>query len=117
MNYSLGFSFGDQKNLSNGHSFGYFFTGNYKKNNKFYQDVFFGEYQKRDAVEAYEMGAATLRSGAISTENTLLSGLLVWRIKRKIQSLNFPLIVFKMVRKRQLELTLFQIQSMILIHV
>ena len=91
MNYSLGFSFGDQKNLSNGHSFGYFFTGNYKKNNKFYQDVFFGEYQKRDALEAYEMGAATLRSGAISTENTLLSGL--FGLAYKTQNSKFKLSV------------------------
>ena len=53
--------------------------------------MFFGEYQKRDAVEAYEMGAATLRSGAISTENTLLSGL--FGLAYKTQNSKFKLSV------------------------
>ncbi len=91
MNYSLGFSIGDQKNLSNGRSFGYFFSGNYKKNNKFFQDVFFGEYQKRDGAEVYEMGSATLRSGAFTTENTLLSGL--FGLAYKTQNSKFKLSV------------------------
>ena len=75
MNYSLGLSLGNQKKFANGNTLGYIISANYKRFNDFYQDVLFGEYQKRDAAEAYEMGAATLKSGAYTTENTLISGL------------------------------------------
>ncbi len=75
MNYSLGLSLGNQKKFANGNTLGYIISANYKRVNDFYQDVLFGEYQKRDAAEAYEMGAATLKSGAYTTENTLISGL------------------------------------------
>ena len=75
MNYSLGLSSGNQKKFANGNTLGYIISANYKRVNDFYQDVLFGEYQKRDAAEAYEMGAATLKSGAYTTENTLISGL------------------------------------------
>ena len=75
MNYSLGLSSGNQKKFAKGNTLGYIISANYKRFNDFYQDVLFGEYQKRDAAEAYEMGAATLKSGAYTTENTLISGL------------------------------------------
>lgn len=75
MNYSLGLSSGNQKKFAKGNTLGYIISANYKRFNDFYQDVLFGEYQKRDAAEAYEMGAATLKSGAYTTENTLMSGL------------------------------------------
>ena len=75
MNYSLGLSSGNQKKFAKGNTLGYIISANYKRVNDFYQDVLFGEYQKRDAAEAYEMGAATLKSGAYTTENTLMSGL------------------------------------------
>ena len=46
MNYSLGLSYGDQKNLKNGHSLGYVISGSYKNDNDFYQDVFFWRISK-----------------------------------------------------------------------
>ena len=91
MNYSLGLSSGNQKKLANGNSLGYIISANYKRDNDFYQDVLFGEYQKRDASEAYEMGAATLRSGAYTTENTLISGLV--GIAYKTQNAKYKLSV------------------------
>lgn len=75
MNYSVGLSLGNQYNLSNGNSVGYIFSGTYKRDNDFYQDVFFGNYQKTNAPDDYSLGIATTRSGAYATENVLLGGL------------------------------------------
>ncbi|MFT6866522.1 MAG: TonB-dependent receptor [Cyclobacteriaceae bacterium] len=75
MNYSLGLSFGDQRNLRNGNTLGYIFSGTYKRDNEFYQDVFYGEYQKRNESDAYELGTATTRTGAYTTESVLVGGL------------------------------------------
>ena len=75
MNYSLGLSSGNQKKLANGHFLSYILSANYKKDNDFYQEILFGEYQKRDGSEVYELGAASLRTGAYAIENTLVSGL------------------------------------------
>ncbi len=75
MNYSLGLSYGDQKNLKNGHSLGYVISGSYKNDNDFYQDVFFGEYQKRNEANIYDLGTATTRIGAYATESVLTAGL------------------------------------------
>lgn len=75
MDYSFGVSAGDQINLANGNSLGYIFSGTYKKSNEFYQDVFYGEYQHQNASSAFNLGTATTREGAYTTENVLVGGL------------------------------------------
>ena len=75
LNYSLGLSYGDQRRLANGNSIGYIFSGTYKTDNEFYQDVFYGEYQRRNESDRFSNGAATTRTGAYATESVLMGGL------------------------------------------
>jgi TonB-dependent receptor len=74
MNYNLGISFGDQKKVG-ANSIGYILSGTYKTDNEFYRDVFYGEYQKRNESDIFEMGTATTRTGAYATESVLMGGL------------------------------------------
>ncbi len=92
MNYSLGLSYGDQRNLSNGNTLGYIFSGTYKRDNDFYQDVFYGEYQKRNESDAYELGTATTRNGSFSTENVLVGGLAGLAYKTRTAKYKFSLL-------------------------
>ncbi len=91
MNYSLGLSFGDQKRLAGGNSIGYILSGTYKTDNDFYQDVFYGEYQKRNESDNFEMGTATTRTGAYATESVLMGGLAGLAFKTQTSKLRMSL--------------------------
>ncbi len=75
MDYSLGLSYGNQKNFENGNTLGYIFSSTYKRGYEFYQNVFYGEYQRQNEVNAFDFGMASTRQGAFATETVLLGGL------------------------------------------
>lgn len=75
MDYSLGISLGNQKNFANGNSLGYVFSTTYKNSTVFYDDAFYGEYQRPTFPDDYELIYATTQEGAISERNVLLGSL------------------------------------------
>ena len=75
MDYSLGVTYGDQKELKNGHNIGYMFTGNYKNNTTFYDDAFFGEYQNDRNPSVLDFQRAATSEGLLTEREVLLGGL------------------------------------------
>ncbi|MCO6359337.1 TonB-dependent receptor domain-containing protein [Roseivirga pacifica] len=75
MNYNFGFTYADQKELANGNTLGYMFTGNYKNNTTFYDDAFYGEYQNDRNTSVIEFQRAATTQGLLAENNVLLGGL------------------------------------------
>jgi outer membrane receptor protein involved in Fe transport len=75
MDYSLGLTFGNQKNFKNGNTLGYVFSTTYKNSTVFYDKAFFGEYQRPAFPDEFELVYATTQTGAISEKNVLIGGL------------------------------------------
>ncbi len=65
---------GDQSN-GNNQKLGYIFSLSYKSEYTYYDDVFFGEYQRRGDPETYEMKYATERQGEMGEHNVLAGAL------------------------------------------
>lgn len=75
MNFSLGLSTANQKNLDNGNSLGYIFSATYKNSTTFYDDAIFGEYQRPNSPNEYEFVWATVQTGQVAEENALFGAL------------------------------------------
>jgi outer membrane receptor protein involved in Fe transport len=81
MDYSASFSFGNQINLkkktddNNSPKIGYIFSASYKSEQKYYDDIVYGEYQRFIDPNAYEMRYATIQQGEMG-EKSVLIGLL-----------------------------------------
>ncbi|WP_291855852.1 TonB-dependent receptor [Marinilabilia sp.] len=79
MDYSLGFSFGNQIDLDNNSEkapkLGYILSLSYKSEYEYDNDVQYGEYQKSIDPETYEMRYATRQNGRMG-EQKVLVGLL-----------------------------------------
>jgi outer membrane receptor protein involved in Fe transport len=77
MDYSLGFSLGDQKNFDSGNSLGYIFSTSYKSSTILYDDAIYGEYQRSNpgSVDDYELVYATVQDGAVAERNILIGTL------------------------------------------
>lgn len=75
MNFSLGLSLADQLSTRNDNKIGYIFSATYKNNTRFYDDVFFGEYQRPAQSNQYDMITAVTQEGVMSENNVLLGGL------------------------------------------
>lgn len=82
MDYSASFSIGNQINLkkknsesSNSPKLGYIFSLSYKADQKYFDDVVYGEYQRYIDPNLYEMRYATIQSGQVG-EKSVLIGLL-----------------------------------------
>lgn len=75
MDYSLGISSGNQIALKNDNKLGYIFSLTYKSTTTFYDDQFYGEYQRPAESSDYELVPAILQEGALSEYNVLLGGL------------------------------------------
>lgn len=71
MDYSFGISSANQKNFDNGSSLGYIFSTTYKSSTIFYDDAFYGEYQRPAFADEYELIYATTQEGAITERNSL----------------------------------------------
>lgn len=78
MDFSVGFSMGDQIELKSKNegdpvrNLGYIFSFSYKANFKYYNDVFYGEYQKRTGADEFEMIDATTQQGELGERNILI---------------------------------------------
>lgn len=76
MDYSLGFTYGDQKKLSNGNTLGYIFSSTYKSTTTHYDNVVYGEYQILEGLEtSNELVPATIQTGTESQQSVLIGGL------------------------------------------
>lgn len=75
MDYSLGLSLADQKQLGADRKLGYIFSVSYKSATRFYDDVIYGEYQRQNDPTVYEMRYATLQNGSVGENSVLLGGL------------------------------------------
>ena len=81
LDFSLSVSYGDQINLTKEDSnedkgtLGYIFSASYKNDYTYYDDAFFGEYQRLSANEELDLRYANTKQGSIG-ENNILIGLL-----------------------------------------
>ncbi len=76
MDYSLGFTYGDQKELKNGNKLGYILSSTYKSTTTHFDDVIYGEYQILEGLEtSNELVPATIQAGTESQKSVLLGGL------------------------------------------
>ncbi len=76
LDYSAGISLGNQYALANGSKLGYIFSTTYKRSTIFYDDAFYGEFQRPNAQsDNNELIAANLQDGALGSINTLIGGL------------------------------------------
>lgn len=92
MDYSLGFTYGDQKLLNNGHKLGYIFSSSYKSNTTHFNDVVYGEYQILEGLEtSNELVPGTIQMGSESQKSVLLGGLagLAYKTNNSKYKLNF----------------------------
>ncbi len=77
MDFSLGFTIGNQKKLANENTLGYFLTSTYRRSTEFFDDQVYGDWQRTSEgdVNDFELIPAKLRSGSESEINVLLGGL------------------------------------------
>ncbi|MFM1913056.1 MAG: hypothetical protein RIR51_894 [Bacteroidota bacterium] len=81
MDYSLGFSYGNQIDLNKDGSrrsnpkLGYILAASYKFDQKYYNDIFYGEYQKNFLQSETQFVEANTVSGRLGEENVLLGTL------------------------------------------
>ncbi|MGM0375189.1 MAG: TonB-dependent receptor domain-containing protein [Bacteroidota bacterium] len=78
MDYSLGIAYGDQIDLNQGNNkpkLGYILSLTYKSEQKYFDDMAFGAYQKQQDPDNYELQYATRQSGENGQKN-ILAGLL-----------------------------------------
>lgn len=79
MDYSLGFSIGNQISLGEEDDdkpkLGYIFSLSYKNETKFYDDVTYGEYQRYEEASRTDLRYATLQTGALGEQNVLIGAL------------------------------------------
>lgn len=75
MDYDLGVSAGNQKQLENGDKIGYIFSLTYKNSTEYFDEVEYGEYIRPGASDEYELDYTTTRSGSTGENEVLLGGL------------------------------------------
>lgn len=86
MDYNLGFTIGDQIELKNRKDtsyvatnsdpkLGYIFSLSYRSEQRYYDDVTFGEYQRFVESDVYELDQANLQTGELGEQSVLLGAL------------------------------------------
>jgi outer membrane receptor protein involved in Fe transport len=75
MDFSLGLSSGNQYTLDNGNKLGYIFSGTYRNETDFFDNVTYGEYVRPAAADEYELIYTTIQEGQLAQRNVLLGGL------------------------------------------
>ncbi len=83
MDYNFGITMADQLDLNGKGQLGYIASVSYKRNQRYYDDVFYGEYQRIIDPNIYELPHATKQQGAIGEEDVLVSGLFGIAYKRR----------------------------------
>lgn len=98
LDLSLGISLGNQwewKNKVNGKGeipkLGYIFSMSYKSNYNYYNDVFFGEYQRYNNPDSLNLRYATTQEGSIGEQNVLLGTLAGIAYKTNLSKLRVTL--------------------------
>ncbi|MCI5080857.1 MAG: TonB-dependent receptor [Saprospiraceae bacterium] len=85
LDFSAGLSYGNQSILKNDAKLGYIFSLSYKTNYTFYDDVFYGEYQRNANDETVnELVYANIQEGQLGEKNVLIGvlGGLAYKTKR-----------------------------------
>ena len=76
LDYSAGISLGNQLKLGSEESskgtLGYIFSLSYKTDYTYYDDVFYGEYQRLSASDAYPLRYANIQNGQLGERSTLV---------------------------------------------
>jgi TonB-dependent receptor len=91
MDYGLGVSFGNQFNLKKKptSNIGYIVSLAYKTDQKYYDNLTYGEYQRNLDPKNYEMRYATLQEGQMSEQNVLVGLLGGIAYKSKFHKIRF----------------------------
>ncbi len=87
LNYSAGITLGNQiqlKGRENGPSIGYFFALSYKNDYTYYDDVFYGEYQRFAEADRNELRYSTTQAGELGEQNRLIGALAGIAYKNKL---------------------------------
>jgi len=84
-------SLANQLSLSSDRSLGYIVSLTYKRDTKFYDNVFYGEYQRASASDDFDLVPAVTQEGLLSEENTLLGGLAGLAYKTQLSKLKLNL--------------------------
>lgn len=101
MDYSFGFSYGDQKTLDrtgeqdNAPKLGYIVSLSYKSDQKYYSQVENNEYQRYIDPELNELRYASLQKGEIGEKNVLLGMLAGVAYKTNTTKLRFTLLALQ----------------------
>lgn len=99
LDFSAGFSFGNQINLKkkgrkelSNNKLGYIFSVSYKSDYKLYDDVAYGEYQRSSDSSVYELNYATTQAGALSERNFLIGAIGGLAYKTNTSKLKFTVL-------------------------
>lgn len=82
MDYSVGFSTGDQKNIGN-NTLGYNLALSYKNSTDFYKEVISTAYGKDPKKDVFELERQEYQNGSLGSNNVLLGGLAGLAFKTK----------------------------------
>ena len=87
---SVGVTYGDQKSIGEDNTLGYIVSGAYKNSKTFYDDVFFGDYQRPIESDAFDLIHSNIIEGATGEQSVLLGGMagLAYKTKRTKHRLN-----------------------------
>lgn len=91
MDYSLGFSLGNQKQV-NGKSIGYNFGISYQNNTEYYSDVEYNIFGRNIDKTKNELEERVLQKGSFGTNNALLAGLGGFSLKTKTSKYSLTLL-------------------------
>jgi TonB-dependent receptor len=82
LDYSASFTMGNQFQLGNSEdgtqdrgTLGYIFSLSYRNDYTYYEDVFYGEYQRLAVSDAFELDYANTQEGALGEQNVLVGAL------------------------------------------
>ncbi len=89
--YSLGITAADQIQLPNGHTIGYQVSGSYQSNTRYFDQVFFGEYQNSTDLDETDFQRAFNSEGVMGERSILVGGLagLAYKTGNSKYRLNF----------------------------
>lgn len=95
VNVGASFTMGDQIQLGQqdrpggGGKLGYIFSLSYKLDYRYYDDVTYGEYQRLQDPDVYDMRYATIQNGQMGEQNVLIGGLAGLAYKNNYSKIRF----------------------------
>lgn len=106
MNYNIGISVGDQINLNKDednldeNKLGYIFSLAYKSETRFYDNLFYGDYQRSADSSVNELNYATTLDGSAGEQNVLIGGITGLAYKRDLSKFRLTLMHLQNGEKR-----------------